>query len=894
MSETNNSDKSLGAAPAKTTLHLKRPVEQGTVRQSFSHGRSKAVVVEKVKRRILTPGEAAAAGGPARPAPAPPAAAPAQGAAAPAKPILTAAARPALAAPAKPAAAPPPKTGVVLPTLTAEQREARNRALLDARAREEEDRRRQEAEAEARREREARDRLEREAAEARKREEEVRRAQEANFKRQSEDEARRRLSGGEPAPSPSIPRAPQAVPGVAPGVAAPATLARAAGGEEDEGRRVARRPALVLPGQKVVVPTPRPPRGGEQRNRGRLTVASATAGEEERTRSVASFRRRTQRLKGHGAQDQKEKIAREIVLPEAITIQELASRMSERAVDVIKLLMRQGRMVTLTDVLDADTAELVAEEMGHSVKRVAESDVEEGLFDRPDDEGAPVPRPPIVTIMGHVDHGKTSLLDAIRNANVVAGEAGGITQHIGAYQVIAPGGQKITFVDTPGHAAFTAMRARGAKVTDIVVLVVAADDGVMPQTIEAIRHAKAAKAPIIVAINKIDKPEANPQRVMQELLQHDVQVEAFGGDTLAVEVSATKNINLDKLLEAIALQAELLDLVADPDRSGEGTVIEARLDRGRGPVATVLVQRGTLRVGQLVVAGSHWGRVRALIDDTGGKVESAGPSTPVEVLGFSGAPEAGDRVAVVETEARAREITEYRERLRREKLAARGPALRTSLSDMMSNLKAAGRKELPIVLKGDVQGSVEAITAAVEKLGNDEVVARVIHGGVGGVTESDVTLAEASKAVILGFNVRAHKEARDLAEQAGIEIRYYNIIYNLVDDVKAALSGMLAPTLRETMLGNAQILELFHISKVGVVAGCRVTDGVVQRGAHVRLIRDNVVVHEGKLSTLKRFKDEVPQVQAGQECGMAFENYQDMRVGDVIECYNVEEIRRTL
>ncbi len=889
MSETNNSDKSLGAAPPKTTLHLKRPVEQGTVRQSFSHGRSKAVVVEKVKRRILTPGEAAAASGPARPAPASPAA-PAQGAAAPAKPILTAAARPAPAAPAKPAAAPPPKTGVVLPTLTAEQREARNRALLDARAREEEDRRRQEAEAEARREREARDRLEREAAEARKRDEEFRRAQEANFKRQSEDEARRRLSGGEPAPSPSIPRAPQAVPGVA----APATLARATVSEEDEGRRVARRPALVLPGQKVVVPTPRPPRGGEQRNRGRLTVASATAGEEERTRSVASFRRRTQRLKSHGAQDQKEKIAREIVLPEAITIQELASRMSERAVDVIKLLMRQGRMVTLTDVLDADTAELVAEEMGHSVKRVAESDVEEGLFDRPDDEGAPVPRPPIVTIMGHVDHGKTSLLDAIRNANVVAGEAGGITQHIGAYQVIAPGGQKITFIDTPGHAAFTAMRARGAKVTDIVVLVVAADDGVMPQTIEAIRHAKAAKAPIIVAINKIDKPEANPQRVMQELLQHDVQVEAFGGDALAVEVSATKNINLDKLLEAIALQAELLDLVADPDRSGEGTVIEARLDRGRGPVATVLVQRGTLRVGTLVVAGSHWGRVRALIDDNGANVESAGPSTPVEVLGFSGAPEAGDRVAVVETEARAREITEYRERLRREKLAARAPALRTSLSDMMSNLKAAGHKELPIVVKGDVQGSVEAITAAVEKLGNDEVMARVIHGGVGGVTESDVTLAEASKAVILGFNVRAHKEARDLAEQAGIEIRYYNIIYNLVDDVKAALSGMLAPTLRETMLGNAQILELFHISKVGVVAGCRVTDGVVQRGAHVRLIRDNVVVHEGKLSTLKRFKDEVPQVQAGQECGMAFENYQDMRVGDVIECYNVEEIRRTL
>ncbi len=883
MSETNNSDKSVGAPPLKTTLHLKRPVEQGSVRQSFSHGRTKTVVVEKVKRRILTPGEAPPVGVAARPAPAP---APAQAA--------PQAARPAPVAPAKPTAPPPPKTGVVLPTLTAEQREARARALIDARAQEEEDRRRQEADAGARREREARDRLEREAAEARKRDEELRRAQEANFKRQSEDEARRRLSGGEPAPSPSIPRViPTAAGAAAPGAAAPGAVARA-GGEEDEAKRLIRRPSLVLPGQKVIVPTPRPPRGGEQRNRGRLTVTSATAGEEERTRSVAAFRRRTQRLKGHGAQDQKEKIAREIVLPEAITIQELAGRMSERAVDVIKLLMRQGRMVTLTDTLDADTAQLIAEEMGHSVKRVAESDVEEGLFDRPDEEGATAPRPPIVTIMGHVDHGKTSLLDAIRHANVVAGEAGGITQHIGAYQVVAPGGETITFIDTPGHAAFTAMRARGAKVTDIVVLVVAADDGVMPQTIEAIRHAKAAKAPIIVAINKIDKPEANPQRVMQELLQHDVQVEAFGGDTLAVEVSATKGTNLDKLLEAIALQAELLDLVADPDRSAEGTVIEARLDRGRGPVATVLVQRGTLKVGALVVAGSHWGRVRALIDDKGATLEQAGPSAPVEVLGFSGAPDAGDRVAVVESEARAREITEYRERQRREKQAARGPALRTSLSDMMSNLKAAGHKELPIVLKGDVQGSVEAITAAVEKLGNDEVVARVIHGGVGGVTESDVTLAEASKAVILGFNVRAHKEARDLAEQAGVEIRYYNIIYNLVDDVKAALSGMLAPTLRETMLGNAQILELFHISKVGTVAGCRVTDGVVQRGAHVRLIRDSVVVHEGKLSTLKRFKDEVSQVQAGQECGMAFENYQDMRVGDVIECYNVEEIRRTL
>jgi translation initiation factor IF-2 len=887
MSETNNtSDKTLGVSAPKATLHLKRPIEQGTVRQSFSHGRSKVVVVEK-KRRVLAPGEVA----------------PRE--AAPAAPISlvpkTAAAAPIVAPRGPTTAVPPPappKTGVVLPTLTEEQREARARALVDARAREEEDRRRQEAESAARRERETREKAEREAAEARKREEDLRRAQEANFRRQSEEEARRRLAGGEPAlaPATTLGRKPGTITATAPTVGAPSAPPRAAIPiEVEEGKRVIRRTTLAAPAGKIQLPSPRPTRGADQRNRGRLTVATATSAEEERTRSVAAFRRRTQRLKSHGQQESKEKIAREIVLPETITIQELANRMSERAVDVIKILMRQGKMVTLTDTLDADTAQILAEDMGHTVKRVAESDVEEGLFESPDDVGAPVPRPPIVTIMGHVDHGKTSLLDAIRHANVVSGEAGGITQHIGAYQVTAPGGAKITFIDTPGHAAFTAMRARGAKVTDIVVLVVAADDGVMPQTIEAIRHAKEAKAPIIVAINKIDKPEANPQRVMQELLQHDVQVEEFGGETLAVPVSATKHTNLDKLLEAIALQAELLDLVADPDRNAEGTVVEARLDRGRGPVATVLVQRGTLRVGALVVAGSQWGRVRALLDDTGEAVNEAKPSTPVEVLGFSGAPEAGDRVAVVESESRAREITDYRERQKRERLAARGGGIvRTSLSDMMSNLKATGRKELPIVVKGDVQGSVEAITAAIEKLGNEEVMARVIHGGVGGVTESDVTLAEASKAVIIGFNVRAHKEARDLAEQHGIEIRYYNIIYNLVDDVKAAMSGMLAPTLRETMLGNAQILEVFTISKVGNVAGCRVTDGVVQRGAHVRLIRDNVVVHEGKLSTLKRFKDEVAVVQAGQECGMAFENYQDMRKGDVIECYNVEEIRRTL
>jgi translation initiation factor IF-2 len=881
MSDTNNTgDKTLSVAPSKT-LHLpKRPVDQGMVRQQFSHGRSKAVVVEKVKRRIPGPGEA-----PVREAPAPVALKPAAPAAPAAKTPATAPPAKAPAAPTAPAAPPPAKTGVVLQTLTEEQRQARARALVGARAREEEDRRRQEAEAKARTEREARERQERDAAEARKRDEEARRAQDAEVKRKTEEEARRRLAGGEPAPSPAAVATTVRKPLVGATVAARPAVTP----EEEETKRLIRRPGQPT---KVVLP-PRPTRGGEQRNRGRLTVTSATAEEEERVRSIASFRRRTQRLKGHGLNEPKEKLVREIVIPETITIQELASRMSERGVDVVKLLMKQGRMATITDVLDADTAQLIAEEMGHSVKRVAESDVEEGLFDVPDIDGATEPRPPIVTIMGHVDHGKTSLLDAIRQANVVAGEAGGITQHIGAYQVTAPSGAKITFIDTPGHAAFTAMRARGASVTDIVVLVVAADDGVMPQTIEAIRHAKAAKAPIIVAINKIDKPDANPDRVSTELLQHEVQVESFGGETLAVEVSATKHTNLDKLLEAIALQAELLDLKADPNRSAEGAVIEARLDRGRGPVATILVQRGTLRVGDIVVAGSQWGRVRALIDDKGVNVEEAAPSTPVEVLGFSGAPEAGDRVAVVENEARAREITEYRERQKRDKVAARGAPVR-ALADMMSQLKTAGRKELPIVVKGDVQGSVEAIVTALEKLGNDEVGARVVHSGVGGVTESDVTLATASHAVVVGFNVRAHKEARDLAEHDGVEIRYYNIIYNLVDDVKAAMSGLLAPTLREEMLGNAQILEIFTISKVGHVAGCRVTDGVVQRGASVRLIRDNVVVHEGKLSTLKRFKDEVREVAAGQECGMAFENYQDMRAGDVIECYRVEEVRRTL
>jgi translation initiation factor IF-2 len=568
--------------------------------------------------------------------------------------------------------------------------------------------------------------------------------------------------------------------------------------------------------------------------------------------------------------------------------------MSERAVDVIKLLMKQGQIAKITDTIDPDTAQLIAEELGHTVRRVAESDVEEGLFDEADDPAMLYPRPPVVTIMGHVDHGKTSLLDAIRATNVAGGEAGGITQHIGAYQVTSPLGSKITFIDTPGHAAFTSMRARGAKVTDIVVLVVAADDGVMPQTVEAIQHAKAAKVPMIVAINKIDKPDAKPERVRTELLQYEVQVESLGGEVLDVEVSATKKINLDTLLETIGLQAEILDLKANPERPAEGTVIEAKLDRGRGPVATVLVQRGTLRGGDIVVAGAEWGRVRALLSDTGASVSDAGPSTPVEILGFNGTPEAGDRLAVVESEGRAREVTDYRARQKREKVAARASGKRGSLEQMMSQLRTSGRKEFPLLIKGDVQGSVEAIVGAIEKLGTAEVGARIILAGAGGISESDVTLAEASGAAIIGFNVRAHKEAREMAERDGVEIRYYSIIYDLVDDVKKAMSGLLAPILRETMLGGALILEIFNISKVGKIAGCRVTEGTVERGANVRLIRDNVVIHEGKLSQLKRFKDDVKEVVAGQECGMSFENYQDMRGGDVIECYRVETVQRTL
>ena len=859
-------DKTL-SVPTKT-LTLKPRVETGTVRQSFSHGRTKQVVVEKRgKRRV-------GGDGPATETPHAPE--PAAAKAAPVKAPMTRAATPSI--PARGG------SGVVLRTLTEDERSARASALADAKVRDVEERRLAEEEAKRRNSKEGIEQAEREAAEARRKAEEDRHRQDEEAKRKAELEAKKRFGEAE-AKAATVARA--AVPVArAPGVAADIT-------DEDEGpRQIRRGPGGVVRPAAAPKTTAKP---APAKQRGRLTLVTALNADDVRERSIASFRRRTQRLKGHQSNEPKEKLVREVIIPEAINIQELANRMAERAVDVIRLLMKQGAMHKITDVIDADTAQLIAEELGHTVKRVAAADVEEGLFDIVDDSSDTEPRSPVVTVMGHVDHGKTSLLDALRHANVVSGEAGGITQHIGAYQVTSPeSGKKITFIDTPGHAAFTAMRARGAKVTDIVILVVAADDGVMPQTVEAINHAKAAKVPMIIAINKIDKPDARPERVRTELLQYEVQVESMGGDVVDVEVSAKNKTNLDKLLEMIALQAELLDLKTNVSRPAEGTVIEAKLDRGRGPVATVLVQRGTLRVGDIIVAGAEMGRVRALINDQGETIDEAGPSVPVEVLGFNGPPEAGDRLAVVENEARAREVTSYRAHQKRENAAASISGMRGSLEQMMSQLKTSGRKDFPLIIKADVQGSLEAILGSLDKLGTDEVTARILHAGVGGISESDVTLAEGFSAAIIGFNVRAHKEAAAAAKRNGIEIRYYNIIYDLVDDVKKAMSGLLAPTLRETMLGNALILEVFNISKVGKVAGCRVTDGTVERGANVRLIRDNVVVHEGKLSTLKRFKDEVKEVASGQECGMAFENYGDMRAGDVIECYRVETIQRSL
>ena len=595
------------------------------------------------------------------------------------------------------------------------------------------------------------------------------------------------------------------------------------------------------------------------------------------------------------ARGEKLQVVREVIIPETITVQELASRMSMRAVDLVKEMMKQGQMVTANETIDADTAELVVEELGHSVKRVAESDVEEGLFGEADRDDQMKPRPPVVTIMGHVDHGKTSLLDALRSADVVSGEAGGITQHIGAYQIeVGDDKKKITFLDTPGHAAFTAMRARGAQVTDIVILVVAADDSIMPQTVEAISHAKAAGVPIIVAINKVDKPDADPNRVRTDLLQHEIQVESMGGEVQDVEVSALQKINLEGVLEAVLLQSELLELKANADRAAEGAVVEAKLDKGRGAVTTFLVQRGELKRGDIVVVGAEWGKVRALADDKGAAVKAAGPSFPVEVLGLNGVPEPGDQFAVVDSEARAREIAEFRQRKRREKEVAKSSG--TSLEQMMAQLQDSEIKEMPVVIKGDVQGSVEAIVGALNNLSTDEVRVKTLLTGVGGVTESDVILASASGAPVFGFNVRANKKVRDEAEKHGVEIRYYSVIYDLIDDVKGVLTGMLDPELRESFLGNAEILEVFTISRENKkkVAGCRVTEGSVRRGAKVRLIRDDTVIHEGELSQLKRFKDDVQDVQAGQECGMSFANYEDLRPGDVIECFAVEKVARTL
>ncbi|NGN42531.1 translation initiation factor IF-2 [Mesorhizobium sp. CGMCC 1.15528] len=876
MSDTKSGDDNTLSVNTKKTLTLKRPgVEQGTVRQNFSHGRTKAVVVETKKRKFSMPGDkpepTAASVFTPKPAPVAPAPAPVVAA-----PVVQEAPKPVAApAPTPPPAAPAPRpapvaerSGMVLNELSSSEMEARRRALEGSKAREIEDRQRALEDTKRRQEEEERRRREREDSARRQAEEEARLQTEAEARRRAEEEARRR---------------------------APQHADLVADEPEAKSKSVAS-PRSAVPIKRIVTPEvarPAKTKGEEDRRRGKLTLSSATSDEDSRGRSLSSMRRRQEKFKRAMHQEPREKVLREVVLPETITIQELAQRMSERAVDVVKYFMKQGQILKPGDVIDADTAELIAVEFGHTVRRVAESDIEEGLFDVADRPEDMEPRSPVVTIMGHVDHGKTSLLDAIRNANVVSGEAGGITQHIGAYQV-EKNGQKITFIDTPGHAAFTAMRARGAQATDIAILVVAADDSVMPQTIESISHAKAAGVPIIVAINKIDKPSADPQKVRTQLLQHEVFVESMGGEVLDVEVSATKGTNLDKLLEAILLQAELLDLRANANRTAEGVVIEAKLDKGRGSVATVLVQTGTLLVGDIVVAGNEWGRVRALVDDHGEHVKEALPATPVEILGLQGTPQAGDRFAVVTNEARAREITEYRQRLARDKAAARHVGQRGSLEHMMSQLQSSGLKEFPLVIKADVQGSVEAIIAALDKLGTDEVRARIVHAGAGGITESDVSLAETSGAAMIGFNVRANPQARQAAEQAGIDIRYYNIIYNLVDDVKAAMSGLLSPERRETFIGNAEILEVFNITKTGKVAGCRVTEGKVERGAGVRLIRDDVVIHEGTLKTLKRFKDEVSEVPVGQECGMAFQNYEDMRQGDIIECFRVEMVTRTL
>ncbi|HEV8036740.1 translation initiation factor IF-2 [Yoonia sp.] len=821
----------------KKTLGLggSRP---SNVKQSFSHGRTKNVVVETKRKRVVVPKPGAA------------------------KPTTT----------GGPVGGDPKKRPAGISDVELERR---MNALKMAKAREAEEAAAREAEEKERAaEREAR-RAEMEAKEAEDREREER------AKAKAEEEERKAAAAAKAKAIADAPPAAAAVPGETE-ISRPSAAPRKADRGNDARDKETK---------------PKPNRGGEDNRRsGKLTLNDAMAGREGgRQRSMAAMKRKQDRAraKAMGGSVEREKVFREVALPEAITVSELANRMTERVADVVKALMTNGIMATQNQTIDADTAELIIEEFGHTVVRVSDADVEDviqAVEDKPEDLK---PRPPIITIMGHVDHGKTSLLDAIRNAKVVAGEAGGITQHIGAYQVTTESGAVLCFLDTPGHAAFTSMRSRGAQVTDIVVLVVAADDAVMPQTIEAINHAKAAKVPMIVAINKIDKPDANPDKVRTDLLQHEVIVEKMSGDVQDVEVSAITGQGLDDLLEAIALQAEILELKANPDRAAEGAVIEAQLDVGRGPVATVLVQNGTLRQGDIFVVGEQYGKVRALINDKGERVQEAGPAVPVEVLGLNGTPEAGDVLNVVSTDAQAREIAEYREKAAKEKRAAAGAA--TTLEQLMANAKADENvSELPIVVKADVQGSAEAIVQAMEKIGNDEVRVRVLHSGVGAITETDIGLAEASGAPVFGFNVRANASARNTANQKGVEIRYYSVIYDLVDDVKAAASGLLSAEIREKFIGYANIKEVFKVSNVGKVAGCLVTEGVARRSAGVRLLRDNVVIHEGTLKTLKRFKDEVAEVQSGQECGMAFENYDDIRPNDVIEIFEREEIERNL
>jgi translation initiation factor IF-2 len=905
MSESNDQDGGKGRLSLRPAgrLELGRTVQAGSVRQSFSHGRSKVVEVEVRKTRAPVARNPSAAAG----APPPPPAGMA----------------PAPRAPVQPGR-PPAGAGRAL---TATELAARQRALDEQKrdsARREAERREQEtisilsaAEEARRRETEARKTAEEDARRAE--EQAVRDKIEAEAKRAAEAAAAAAsVARGPVSDDDAADEAPQAAPAQVsrqqpeqPAVQAPAARQPAPGQtpapssatetlrlratrpeDEDEGR-----PRRTGPGG---VPARKPPvvapKGGtnDRRRAGRIDVQAAIEGEDEKVRSLASVRRQRERERRQQELDRlrsdQVKVVRDVILPEVITVQELANRMAARTQDVIKSLMKMGVMATLTQSLDADTAELVVNEFGHRVRRVAESDVEIGLEGVADDDTDLFARPPVVTIMGHVDHGKTSLLDALRATDVVAHEAGGITQHIGAYQVTMHGGEKITFIDTPGHEAFTAMRARGTSVTDIVILVVAADDGVMPQTIEAIRHAKAANVPIIVAINKMDKPDADPNRVRQELLSYEIVVEEMGGETQDVPVSATKKTGLDKLEEAILLQAEILDLKANPHRTAEGTVIESRLDRGRGPVGTVLVQRGTLEQGDIVVAGSEWGRVRAMLDDKGKPMTMAGPATPVEILGLSGAPAAGEPFVVVENESRAREITEFRERRQKDKAAGALVGARGTLDQMLARIQAGEQKEVALLVKADVQGSAEAIQVVVAKLAHEEVKVRVLLAGVGQITESDIQLAKASSAVIVAFNVRATSQARDLATREGVDIRYFSIIYEVADDVEKLVKGKVAPKAREKFLGYAEVRKVFNITKTGKVAGCMITEGLVKRGSGVRVLRDGVVIHNGELSQLKRFKDDVREVARGYECGLSFAHFENLQEGDIIECFEVEMV----